>query len=47
MAIALILVSAALVSVFAAFAAVLVRANFQAEPARQRLANVTKKRRSF
>jgi len=47
MAIGLILVSAAVASVAAVFAAVLIRGNFQAEPVRQRSANAAKKRRSF
>jgi hypothetical protein len=42
-----ILVSAAAVSVFVLFAAVLIWGNFQTEPARQRSASVARRRRSF
>ena len=42
-----ILISAAVVSVFAVFAAVLIWSNFQTEPARQEPFNANRKRRSF
>ncbi len=42
-----ILVSAAVVSVFAIFAGVLIWANFQTAPARRELADANRKRCSF